>query len=73
MRALSLILFFAIVLILYGLINTYIFFRGLRTMEAGSIMRSFYIVIFWFLALSFVAGRLLEKVYLSLLSDLFTW
>ncbi len=73
MRTLSFILFFGIVFLVYGLINSYIFIRGLRTMEAGSIMRSFYIIVFWFLALSFIAGRILEKFYLSILSDLFTW
>ncbi|PKP52799.1 MAG: metallophosphoesterase [Bacteroidetes bacterium HGW-Bacteroidetes-1] len=73
MRSLMFIIFFSIVLTVYSLVNYYIFSRGLRTFEAGSHLRLIYIIGFWLLAVSFVVGRVLEKVYLSQLSDFFTW
>ncbi len=73
MRNLSFLLFFGIVLSVYALINSYIFVRALRTFEPGSLVRTIFVVGFWLLAFSYVAGRILEKVYLSFLSDVFTW
>ncbi len=67
------VIFFSIVLLVYGSVNAYIFYRGLSTMPADSLLRFWYIVAFWTLAGSFVLGRILEKVYLSHVSDLFTW
>lgn len=67
------ILFFGIVLSVHILINYYIFSRGLKTFEPGSTLRTLYIIGFWLLAASFFLGRILEKIYLSHLSDFFTW
>ncbi len=67
------IIFFSIVLTVHFLINYYIFSRGLKTFEPESLIRKIYIAGFWLLAASFFLGRFLEKVYLSYLSDLFTW
>ena len=73
MRAVQFIIFFSIVLIVYTSVNYYIFARGLSTFEPGTGLRTAFIWAFWLLAMSFVAGRILEKVYLSYLSDFFTW
>ncbi len=73
MRLMQFIIFFGIVLTVYTLLNYYIFSRGLRTFEPGSTLRTFYIVGFWALAATFILGRVLEKIYLSHLSDFFTW
>jgi uncharacterized protein len=73
MRIVQFLIFFGIVLTVYSLINYYIFSRGLRTFEAGNPLRPWYIVGFIALSASFILGRVLEKVYLSHLSDLFTW
>jgi hypothetical protein len=67
------LIFFGIVLTVYSLINYYIFSRGLRTFETGNPLRIWYVIGFIFLSASFILGRVLEKVYLSHLSDLFTW
>lgn len=73
MRIMQFLIFFGIVLTVHTLVNYYIFSRGLRTFEQGSGLRLAYIIGFWSLAASFFLGRILEKVYLSHLSDLFTW
>jgi len=73
MRLIQFAVFFSIVLTVYSLVNYYIFSRGLRTFEQGTLLRTFYISGFWLLASTFILGRVLEKVYLSHLSDLFTW
>ncbi|MDO8898193.1 MAG: metallophosphoesterase, partial [Bacteroidales bacterium] len=73
MRIIQFVIFFSIVLTVHTLINYYIFSRGLRSFEQGSNLRLAYIIGFWFLAISFFAGRILEKIYLSHLSDFFTW
>jgi len=73
MRMVQFLIFFGIVLTVYSLVNYYIFSRGLRTLETGNPLRIWYIIGFIFLSASFILGRVLEKVYLSHLSDLFTW
>jgi predicted MPP superfamily phosphohydrolase len=73
MRAIQFIIFFGIVIAIHLLVNSYIFSRGLRTFEPGNPLRTSYIIGFWFLALSYIIGRVLERYYLSALSDFFTW
>lgn len=73
MRQVQFIIFFSIVLTVYGLINWYIFSRGLMSFEPGTGLRRAFIWAFWLLVISYPLGRVLEKVYLSHLSDLFTW
>ncbi len=73
MRLIQFAVFFSIVLTIYSLVNYYIFSRGLRTFEQGTLLRTFFISGFWLLVSTFILGRVLEKVYLSHLSDLFTW
>jgi uncharacterized protein len=67
------LIFFAIVLVLYGLINTYIFLRGLHAIPQNSPLRTWFTIIFWFLALSYLIARLLERFALSRLSDTMIW
>lgn len=73
MRQVQFLIFFSVVLTFYGLINFYIFNRGLKTFEPGTSLRTVYIVTFWFIAIAYIVGRVLEKFYLSTLSDAFTW
>ncbi|HOI32351.1 MAG: metallophosphoesterase [Bacteroidales bacterium] len=73
MRQVQFFIFFSIVLTVYGLINWYIFSRGLMSFEPGTGLRRVFILAFWFLVISYPLGRILEKIYLSHLSDLITW
>ncbi len=67
------LIFFGIVLIIYLLGNYYIFMRGLQAIPAGSVIRPYYVWIFWLLAATYVAGRVLENIYLSKASDVLVW
>jgi hypothetical protein len=69
MRKMSFAFFFSIIIILFGVINYYIFNRGFQTIPTDSIFRTIYIVVFTLLSWSYVAGRFLERVSVSWISD----
>ena len=72
-RTLQFILFFSVALTLYGLLNSYIFIRGLEVISPYPNLRIPYYFLFTFLSLSFVAGRILERIQLSWLSSALVW
>jgi hypothetical protein len=67
------IIFFSIFFLLYGLINYYVFLRGWQAIPADSPIRIPYVVIFWVIALSFIAGRFLERVAITPFSTSLVW
>jgi hypothetical protein len=73
MKTINFIIFFSIVLAIYGSVNFYIFIRGWHAIPQGSRFRIAYLGLFLFLSLSYIIGRFLEKIYLSLVSDIFVW
>ena len=73
MRVINFIIFFVIVLLIYSLANYYIFIRGLQAIPQHSRWRIPYQALFLFLALSYIMGRFLEKIWLSVISDIFVW
>lgn len=73
MRILLIIIFIGLFFTLYGLVNFYIFMRGVQAIPEGSTLRSAYSILFWIVACSFVVGRLLERVWPGMLSDTLVW
>ncbi len=73
MKLSGFLIFISIVLLVYISVNYYIFRRGLQTIPENSILRGYYIGLFLFFSLSFWIGRILEKVWLSHVSDVFVW
>ena len=67
------IIFFSIVITIYGLLNTYIFLRGLQVFPHGSPFRTWYIIIFWVISLSYIAARFVERIALTWFSDGLVW
>lgn len=67
------IIFFSIVLSVYGLVNFYIFFKGWQALPATSEIRLYYSAGFFLAASSFIAGRVLERKALSWFSETLTW
>ncbi len=67
------LIFFSIVLGVYILGNSYIFIRGLQALPAESNFRPYYAWLFWILAGTYVAGRILENIHLSYFSDILVW
>lgn len=72
-RTMAFLIFFTIVMVVYTVANYYIFIRGLQAMPSGSSLRTPYIWIFWVLAATYVAGRILENIHLSVMSDVLVW
>lgn len=64
------LVFFSIVLLIYGLINYYIF---RRTVPLYTGWKSVYSLVFWGLVLMYPIGRILEKQVASWLSDAMIW
>lgn len=73
MKTLPFILFFGVFFTVYGLLNYYIFIRGWQAIPQGSQLKIAYATIFLLLALAFVVGRFLERVWLSPLSETLVW
>lgn len=73
MGKLNFIIFFSLFLLLYGLINSYVYLRGWQAIPPESPFRIPYAVIFSILSLSFFAGRMLERWAPGALSTFFVW
>ena len=73
MRKRDFIIFFSIVFSIYGLVNFYIFFRGLQAIPNDAALCALYIVVFLVLSLSFIIGRFVERVKLSWFSGALVW
>jgi len=71
MKKSQFIIFFSIVLAIYGSINYYIFITGWNAIPRN--FRLYYAITFLFLALSFIAGRFLERKFLNCVSSLMVW
>ncbi len=65
------LIFFGIVFSIYGLINYYILRRGLLVIPES--YRTIYLVTGVFFVISFIAGRFLERVWISFFSDVLIW
>lgn len=61
MKRMDFVIFFSIVLSVYGLINYYIFVRGWQAFPEGSALRKIYLFSFLILSLAYIAGRLSER------------
>jgi uncharacterized protein len=72
-RTMGFIIFFSIFIVIFGLVNTYIYQRGLQAIPHLSPWRMWYSYIFWFLALSYFAARLIERFTVSWFTDGLVW
>lgn len=73
MRTINFLIFFSVVLLVYGSVNYYIFIRGWQSIPSGSWLRIYYIPVFLFFSLSFFAGRILENYWISKPSEVLVW
>jgi len=73
MPTLTFVLFFSLVLAIYGLANTYVFVRLRPAHPREGWTRRAAAVGFWVVALSFIAGRIVERVEVCLLSKALVW
>jgi uncharacterized protein len=73
MKTSMFVIFFSVVLLIYSLLNYLIFIRGLQAFPVGNPYRATYKWIFFILSASYIFARVLERIWLSPVSDLFTW
>ncbi|MCX6249105.1 MAG: metallophosphoesterase [Bacteroidetes bacterium] len=73
MKIAPFLIFFSIVLVIYGLINTYLFTRFMQSIPSGWQGRTWVIIIFWILVGSFVVARFLERAYPCDFTEVMTW
>jgi len=73
MRVSPFLIFFSIVLTIYGFLNYYIFRHAIHAFPSPSKYSGLFTTLFVFAVLSYPVGRILERVWQSWISDLFTW
>lgn len=69
MRSTGFLIFFSIVLLIYSSVNYYLFVRGLQAFSLNQSLRYWFTPIFWIIAVTFIAGAILERTYSSALSE----
>ncbi len=73
MRTIGIIFVVLLLFSIYGLLNYYIFVRGTQVIPPGALWRRAYVSAFLALSLSFLAGRFLERVWMSPVSEALVW
>ena len=73
MKSYQFLIFFSIVLLIYSLINYYIYIRGMQALPEGMGFRNWYPWIFLFVSASYVIGRFVERIWISPVSSFFTF
>ncbi|MBE0647651.1 MAG: metallophosphoesterase [Bacteroidales bacterium] len=73
MKTTQFLIFFSIVLVVYGAVNFYIYIRGLQAIPTGSGWRLWFSLIFWGVASTFILARILERTYPCLFTGIITW
>lgn len=73
MRTVQFLVFFSIVLLIYSLVNYYIYIRGMQALPVEMAFKKWYPWVFLFLSSSYVIGRILERFWISPVSTFFTF
>ncbi|PIS30126.1 MAG: metallophosphoesterase [Candidatus Marinimicrobia bacterium CG08_land_8_20_14_0_20_45_22] len=73
MRTVQYLIFFSIALTILGLVNYYIGIRGWQAIPEGTVSRGVYSAVIVFLAISYIAARLLERAWQSPVTSTLTW
>lgn len=67
------LIFYSIVLFVYGSVNYYIFAKGMQALPAEGMLKTIFPWVFWTLVATYPLGRFMERIYLSGLSDFLVW
>ncbi|MFU8844473.1 MAG: metallophosphoesterase [Bacteroidales bacterium] len=73
MRNIQFLIFFSTVITVFSLLSWYVYSKGIQAFPAGSPYRSWFRYIFLFLSASYIAARFIEKIWLSIGSDILMW
>lgn len=69
MRALSFLIFFSIVLLIYSSVNYYVYSRGLMVFSCNPSLKKWYSILFWSVVSSFLVGMFWERMASSVVSE----
>jgi hypothetical protein len=69
MRRFQMLIFFAIVLFIYSLVNIYLFYKGYNAVPFLKSNRIVYAIIFFLLSAIFIAAKILESRHSSVITD----
>ncbi|NMC42118.1 MAG: metallophosphoesterase [Bacteroidales bacterium] len=64
------LIFFVVVFTVYIFVNLYLFLKGYRVFAAYGNLKIIYTITFLFLASTFIAGKFLERIHTSVISDI---
>ena len=67
------IIFLSIVILIYGLANYYVYYRGNQAIQYFPAAKTIYTILFWSFASCYLLARIVERVYLCVFSDLLIW
>jgi hypothetical protein len=73
MRTVQFIVFFSIVFSIFFLLSYYIYSRGIQAFPPGTAGRIWFKWSFILLSFTYPIARMLERMHVSLISDVFTW
>lgn len=73
MKSYQFLIFFSIVLLIYSLVNYYIYIRGMQALPVGTGFKNWYPWIFLFVSASYIVSRFMERVWISPVSSFFTF
>lgn len=73
MKSYQFLIFFSIVTLVYSAVNYYIYHRAMQAVPVDASYRLWFRWGFILLALTYFAGRILERFYLSAFTDALTW
>lgn len=73
MKLSALIVFLTVVLTVYISLNYYIFIRGWQSLTGFSGIRTYYLILFLIISLSYILGRFGERICVSHFTNVFIW
>lgn len=73
MRNVQFLIFFSTVITVFSLLSWYVYSKGIQAFPAGSTYRPWFRYIFLFLSATYIAARFMEKIWLSVGSDILLW
>ncbi len=73
MKSSAFLIFFSIVLFIYGIINYYIYIRGLQCTLQNTNLRLIYKIAFFTIASSYIISRFLERIMINPFTNVLTW
>ena len=73
MKTGAFIVFVTIVTVIYGLVNFYIYSRGVQAIPGSGHARLWFTISFWAIAFTFILARVLERTYPCAFTGVITW